>query len=121
MTDTRTSEPSGVAHKSGAVGRLALASGILPGIGSGLSSFVFTLVGYLGVPTSADFGPVSFFGSLIVLGVLAVLAVILGILGVQRSRSGGRLAAAAGLALGASFLLATALGYGVPQLLFSLR
>jgi hypothetical protein len=121
MTDTSPSEPSGAALKSGAVGRLALASGILPGIGSGLTSFVFTLVGVLGVPTSSDFGPVSFFGSIIVLGVLALLAIILGLLGVQRSRSGGRLAAAAGIALGASYLLSTALGAWLPQLLFSLQ
>jgi hypothetical protein len=119
MTDTATLEPSrGV--RSGAVGKVALASGILPGIGSGATSFASTLVAYLGVPVSSDFGPVFFYGGLIVLGVLAVFAIVFGILGMQRSRASGRPAAAAGFALGVSFLLTTALGNGLPQLLFSL-
>jgi hypothetical protein len=116
MTDNTAAEAPRVVSRSGAVGRVALALGILPGIGSGLSSFLFALVISLGLPVSSDFGSVFFFGGLILLGVLALLAVVFGILGVQRSRASGRLAAAAGLALGVSFLLATALGYGVPVL-----
>jgi hypothetical protein len=40
-----------------------------------------------------------------VTGVVAVIAVVLGIVGIQPSRSRGRLAGAAGLALGAAYLV----------------
>jgi hypothetical protein len=111
MTDATRSESPAVRRNWGP---LALILGILPGLGTGGISGVVAVLAILGVPVGSldDF---SVFGvGVIVLTVLAVLAIVFGIIGVRRSRPRGRLAAAAGIALGAAFLVNSLLTF-VPQ------
>jgi hypothetical protein len=102
MTDAT---PPGSPAVRSSWGPVSLILGILPGLGTGGISGALAVLGALGVPLSS----MDYFGVLgigvIVMTVLAVLAIAFGIIGVQRSRPRGRLAAAAGIALGAAFLL----------------
>ena len=56
----------------------------------------------------------------IVTALLAIIGVVAGILGIQPSKTGGRLAAAAGLALSGAHLLSTLVGFVISAALSTL-
>lgn len=121
MTETQTPNPyppAPATPSGGGAGTAALVIGLIV-VGLGLAQQV---LGYTAPFWVDGLGGYSQMGLVFtalsaVAGAIAIAGVIVGAIGIQPSRTRGRLAAAAGLALSAAHLLGTLVGFVMPLVL----
>jgi hypothetical protein len=105
----------------GGVGAAALVLGVLLVVGSVVVQIVSVSLPVMMYDSGMGYETVGAIFAAFAIGSLVVgaVAVVLGLIGIQRTRARGRLAAAAGLALGASHVLGAVVSLVTP-LLYSL-
>ncbi len=118
MTETQTPNPyppAPAAPTGGGVGTAALVIGLVV-VGLGLLQQVLGYTASFWVEGVGGYTQMGIVFSALsaVVGVIALAGVVVGIVGIQPSRTRGRLAAAAGLALSAAHLLGTLVGFVMP-------